>query len=400
MRFLIFDTLDSTNLECRRQLEGAAENQHQFSDNGVGKNHQLIPKDKDTDQLIAHQVQQPSPPPPLAVLCREQTHGRAQKVGGMRRKWVSPPGHLYLSVGVRAAVDPQLTLVCGSIVALFVHDVIGFAPTLKWPNDLLIDGRKLGGVLVETLMINQHSYQIIGVGLNVNMTSVVKGAAMLAQWSSQPLVIEDLARQLALRLCVLDHSEFHGAAWLRMRLAHGDYGLMSGLWMVGADKSPLEFVYEGIDQQGHLLATPLGGQGDDKHDRTQSFSSPVLAPQWPWGGGAALVDHKESQHLSVWLEVGHSRLKARLYPGLRPLVPCCDAQAWRIVDMYDAIHSRIRKPWLASLTSWLAVSTLKRPLYLADSGDRVFCRHLKMRWPQPGFVLSRSPSRLCGLKWI
>ena len=98
-----------------------------------------------------------------AVLALEQSRGR----GRLGRGWVSPPGGLYLSVVLRPALPPErwpligLALSLGAAAAAAVH---GRAPVrLKWPNDLLLDGRKVGGILVEAV----GDAAVCGIGLNV-----------------------------------------------------------------------------------------------------------------------------------------------------------------------------------------------------------------------------------------
>lgn len=97
------------------------------------------------------------------VLALEQSRGR----GRLGRTWQSPPGGLYLSVVLRPAFPmerwPLIGLACslGAVAAAETH---GGAPVrVKWPNDLLLDGRKLGGVLVEATA----EAVVCGIGLNV-----------------------------------------------------------------------------------------------------------------------------------------------------------------------------------------------------------------------------------------
>jgi len=91
------------------------------------------------------------------VTAREQTAGR----GRWGRAWVGPPGRaLLLSLLVRR-FDPLLPLRAGLAVA----DVAGDDALVKWPNDVLVHGRKLAGVLVEARP--QAGWAVLGIGLNV-----------------------------------------------------------------------------------------------------------------------------------------------------------------------------------------------------------------------------------------
>jgi BirA family biotin operon repressor/biotin-[acetyl-CoA-carboxylase] ligase len=110
------------------------------------------------------------------VLADRQSAGR----GRMGRAWFSPPGvNLYLSVRlqprVAPALMPTLSLVVGCAVARTVAVVAPDVPVgLKWPNDLLVQGRKLGGILCELVTPPAGEPRVVvGVGCNVNLTPVM-----------------------------------------------------------------------------------------------------------------------------------------------------------------------------------------------------------------------------------
>lgn len=101
------------------------------------------------------------------VLAEQQTSGR----GRFQRAWLSPPGSsILLSVLVRpptphAALLPALL---GLAAAEAIEQTTGLRARLKWPNDLLVDGRKTGGVLVESRLRGERSTVVGGIGINVN----------------------------------------------------------------------------------------------------------------------------------------------------------------------------------------------------------------------------------------
>ncbi|MEM3086130.1 MAG: biotin--[acetyl-CoA-carboxylase] ligase [Halobacteria archaeon] len=96
-------------------------------------------------------------PEGTVVMAERQTAGR----GRLDRSWESPPGGLYLSVLLRPV--PLLPLRLGVAAARAVEEMCGFGPELKWPNDLLADGRKLAGILVEA----EEPWAVAGIGVNV-----------------------------------------------------------------------------------------------------------------------------------------------------------------------------------------------------------------------------------------
>jgi len=91
------------------------------------------------------------------VTAGSQSSGR----GRQGRAWSAPPGRALLLSLVLRAYDPLLPLRAGLAVA----DVAGSAALVKWPNDVLLGGRKLAGVLVEARP--QDGWAVLGVGINV-----------------------------------------------------------------------------------------------------------------------------------------------------------------------------------------------------------------------------------------
>jgi BirA family biotin operon repressor/biotin-[acetyl-CoA-carboxylase] ligase len=93
----------------------------------------------------------------MLVTTEEQVAGR----GRQGRIWTAPPGRALLMSLVLRTVDPLLPLRAGLAVA----DVAGPAARVKWPNDVLLEGRKLAGVLVEARP--HEGWAVLGIGLNV-----------------------------------------------------------------------------------------------------------------------------------------------------------------------------------------------------------------------------------------
>lgn len=104
-------------------------------------------------------------PQGTAVLARRQTSGR----GRAGRHWSSPDGGLYLSVLLRPSMPLErwglLPLACGAAVVATLREE-GFPAALKWPNDVLLDGRKVAGVLVET-RLGEERFAVVGIGANL-----------------------------------------------------------------------------------------------------------------------------------------------------------------------------------------------------------------------------------------
>jgi BirA family biotin operon repressor/biotin-[acetyl-CoA-carboxylase] ligase len=106
----------------------------------------------------------------VVVFAESQTKGR----GRLGRKWMSPPrSGLWLSVLLRPALRPlaatQLTIVSATSLFRAIRSQTGLTPEIKWPNDILIHGRKVAGILTElNAELDRVKYIILGLGLNVN----------------------------------------------------------------------------------------------------------------------------------------------------------------------------------------------------------------------------------------
>jgi BirA family biotin operon repressor/biotin-[acetyl-CoA-carboxylase] ligase len=103
------------------------------------------------------------------VLCDEQTEGR----GRQGRKWFdSPASSILMSIIFRPTVAqlPQLNMLASLAIVLTIEKVAGVKSGVKWPNDVLIKGKKVAGILVENVFEgNALQASIVGVGLNVSL---------------------------------------------------------------------------------------------------------------------------------------------------------------------------------------------------------------------------------------
>jgi BirA family biotin operon repressor/biotin-[acetyl-CoA-carboxylase] ligase len=158
---------------------------------------------------------------PLVVIAARQSAG----VGRLGRRWESPPGGLWFTLVVErpAAVGvlpAGAGIACGevirSVLAALRPDSAGSPhaslhppdnPMIKWPNDLLIRGRKVGGVLIEAIRRpGEDTLVLCGVGLNTNVsrtdlpTDMVHSVATLQEWLGRPVNNDHLLEALVARL--------------------------------------------------------------------------------------------------------------------------------------------------------------------------------------------------------
>jgi len=153
----------------------------------------------------------------LVIFAEFQTAGR----GRQGASWVSPSGmNLLLSVLLfdqQSHLKPHLlTLASGLALAQAVRDVTGLAAKLKWPNDLLIDSRKAGGILVEVCSAPHGAPAvIIGIGLNCNcqQDDLPSTATSLREVASQFVDRHGLGRSILkhlddwLQICLADRRQ-------------------------------------------------------------------------------------------------------------------------------------------------------------------------------------------------
>ena len=118
--------------------------------------------------LVLKDMARQGAPHGCTCLCEMQTAGR----GRMDRTWSSPEGQgVWLSVLLRPRMQaedaPLITFCCALAMAEAVRSVTGLDAQIKWPNDLVLGGKKLCGILLEMGFDAQGYYVVAGTGLNV-----------------------------------------------------------------------------------------------------------------------------------------------------------------------------------------------------------------------------------------
>jgi BirA family biotin operon repressor/biotin-[acetyl-CoA-carboxylase] ligase len=103
------------------------------------------------------------------VVADLQTQGR----GRLGRSWVSPRGNIHMSVLLRPALAPAdvplLTMTASVGCARALREIAGLNVEIKWPNDLMVSGRKLGGILTEAKSRGKKIlFAVVGIGINAN----------------------------------------------------------------------------------------------------------------------------------------------------------------------------------------------------------------------------------------
>lgn len=198
------------------------------------------------------------------VWARRQSAGRGRR----GRSWDSPAGNLYLSLVLRPLCEARRVAQLSFVAALGVVDLVDARllgrARCKWPNDILVDGAKVAGVLLESSLKagGQVDWVVLGIGVNlashpgiagpVPSTSLAAaGAAPLAPADALPLLVMALVRRR-------QAWETQGFAAVRrgwLARAHG----LGGLVTVVNDDRRLAGVFEGLDADGALVLAQEGG---------------------------------------------------------------------------------------------------------------------------------------------
>ena len=123
-----------------------------------------------TTMNVAMQLGSEGAPEGALVLAETQTKGK----GRLGRTWISPKYKgIYLSLILRPKISPErapiLTLLSAVSICKAIKEVTSLDTQIKWPNDILIHNKKLGGILTElSAEMDEINFVVIGIGLNVN----------------------------------------------------------------------------------------------------------------------------------------------------------------------------------------------------------------------------------------
>jgi BirA family biotin operon repressor/biotin-[acetyl-CoA-carboxylase] ligase len=213
-------------------------------------NPRLHLRQTDSTNLRARTLAVAGAPHGTLVTANEQSAGR----GRQGRGWSAPAGRgLLMSVVLRDPPSP-LALIAGVAVAEVAQatDAQRRVARVKWPNDVLLDGRKVAGILVESRP--QERWAVLGIGLNVALTPSMLGGELIGRAASlglEPAAVEDvLVRTLvALEACLSLPTERALEEWQARDALHG----RAVSWAAGSGTAA------GIDAAGRLLVDTRSG---------------------------------------------------------------------------------------------------------------------------------------------
>lgn len=200
-------------------------------------------------------------PEGLAIQALQQTKGR----GRHGNEWLSPMGNLYISLLLRPSCKADKAGQVAFVVALALSSAMdevmeeGHEKTLKWPNDILIDGRKVSGILLETRLDSHGRVDYLIVGTGVNIFAPPEGAIGLDSIKKERLAINTF-RDVYLGYLLHYYKEWQDKgfaqirdAWLKQ--AHG----LGQTMKIRLPEITYEGVFKGVDENGVLIAD-VGGE--------------------------------------------------------------------------------------------------------------------------------------------
>lgn len=224
---LIFEELDSTNLEARRLVQA-----------GVAGN--------------------------FVIWAERQTHGK----GRQGRTWISLPDNLYVSIILdSSAFSDRQAEIC-FVTGLAVYDAVQAASlhkldmALKWPNDLMIGSSKVSGILLESIKIDNRHHLIIGIGINIanHPSDLDKPATSMRNTGIQDV---DVGKMLDL---TMSSFEYYRSLWMRK-----GFDLIRESWLqkvynpseimtVSDGTVKISGVFQDIDSHGAIRLKSVSGE--------------------------------------------------------------------------------------------------------------------------------------------
>jgi BirA family transcriptional regulator, biotin operon repressor / biotin---[acetyl-CoA-carboxylase] ligase len=226
----------------------------------IGRRVLYYPQTTSTNHLAKDEARAGAPEGTV-VIAGEQTLGRGRR----ERSWISPPGNLALSFVLYPTIKylPSLIMVASLSTARAVTEVTGLETGIKWPNDVLINGKKVCGILVESEVRGSRvDYAVTGIGVNVNIRmadypEVAAIATSLYDEIGREVSLVSLARALLRELDGLYQGLLAGRAVIeawRERLVT----LGREVSVVSADAT-YSGVAESVDRDGSLVVRRSDG---------------------------------------------------------------------------------------------------------------------------------------------
>lgn len=215
-----------------------------------------------TTQRIAHELALDGATHGTVVIADEQTKGK----GRIDRTWYSKKGEgIWMSIILRPNLlpflAPQLTLLTATVLANVLDHDAKANPQIKWPNDILINGKKIAGILTEMQAEqDQVLYVIIGIGININQTKASLPEAIQEKATSLRIETGKKWDMLPLMQQILEtfeekYNQYMDHGFKYVKQTWEDYGFrMNERLKIKLGNKTEEGIFLGIAEDGALLA--------------------------------------------------------------------------------------------------------------------------------------------------
>lgn len=213
-------------------------------------------------QIIAHNLAMENAVHGTVVIANEQTAGR----GRLNREWHSAKHKgIWLSIILRPDIPPnlapQLTLLCATVLANVLKEELNIDPKIKWPNDIILNDKKVAGILTEMQAEQDKiNYVVIGIGINVNQdenelpNGIHYKATSLKLQTGKESDITKLIQSM-LKKFEVTYTEFLNSGFSTIKEIWESYGYRIGEKVsIKTFKEVREVILVGIAEDGALLA--------------------------------------------------------------------------------------------------------------------------------------------------
>ncbi|MEY3197316.1 MAG: hypothetical protein RLZZ59_687 [Pseudomonadota bacterium] len=197
----------------------------------------------------------------IVLWAKTQYKGR----GRYDRNWVSSEGNLYMSIIKKVSCDLATASQLSFVIGLAVYDSI--APllqnkhlSLKWPNDIMIEDSKVGGILLESVTHNNELYIIIGVGLNIQHAPDKISTATSLNNHGIDVSPAYLLSSIIEKLEILIENWFtQGFQLIREKWLKSSYKL-GEVVTIGSDNKRATGIFESINEEGGIVLKIASGE--------------------------------------------------------------------------------------------------------------------------------------------
>jgi len=233
----------------------------------LGKN--IIHEERaSSTQTIAHRAAQETAEHGTVVIADEQIKGK----GRMSRTWHSAKGKgMWISIILRPKIPPyrapQLTLLTAVVLANVINKKVHPNVSIKWPNDILMNGKKAAGILTEMQAEqDQIQYIVVGIGLNINQTiqdfpeDVLKKATSLKIETGKDVSINKLVKEFLTQFETA-YEEYLKEGFSSVKARWESFGFRIGeMISIQTPKTRKRATFFGIGEDGELLIQSEDGQ--------------------------------------------------------------------------------------------------------------------------------------------